>query len=62
MYYSYECEASLARVEARRGHLGAALGHAEAGLAIALRDGGKVDEGISRKLVGAVMSMAGRHE
>ncbi len=62
LYYRYEVELSLSRIAARRGVLDQALAHAEAALAHATRDGGRVDEGIARKTIGAVLSMAGQHE
>lgn len=47
------------RIAARRGDLAAARTHAEEAVAIATEEHGRIDEGIARKILGAVLSRAG---
>ena len=61
---AYVCEAELtsARIAAARGDLALAAQRAEAAVARADGEGGKVDRGIARRVLGAIRSRAGAHD
>jgi tetratricopeptide (TPR) repeat protein len=59
LYYRTEVAQGRTRIAARRGDLDGALAHAAAALRLGASP---IDEGITRRLAGAVLSMAGRHD
>ena len=62
LYFRVEADLTAARICARRGDLHGALENARAGVARAGQSGGTIDQGIARKVLGAMLSLAGAHD
>jgi eukaryotic-like serine/threonine-protein kinase len=62
LYFIFESELLRGRIAARRGDLDEAFRRAEAAIARAQENGGRVDEGVSWKYLGAFRSLAGDHD